>query len=70
MSIKRYLMTEQCSVNSACLNHLGQRVISDPEEVAEFEKNLRNPMMSDETKKFYRDSANTIKIIMSEMERN
>ena len=49
-------MTDNCSENSACLNRLGTCVISDPEDIARFEENLRNPTMSDELKEFYRDA--------------
>ena len=48
------LMTEKCSENSACTNHLGTCVISDPDDIAIFEKNMRNPKWDKETKEFYK----------------
>ena len=53
--VKHTLMTDKYSENSGCSNHLGTCVISDPEDVAVFEANLRNPTWSDELTKDYAD---------------
>ena len=52
-------MPNKCSANSACLNHLGRCVVTDPDDVATFEENLRNPIapsfyISNEAKLVYK----------------
>ena len=48
-------MNDKYSENSACTNRLGTCVISDPDDVAAFEENLRNPTWPEELTKDYAD---------------